>query len=129
MRRELKTNELTRAELEIMQAIWELGECFLGEITEAIAEPKPAYNTVASTLKVLVNKGYVGYRVWNKSHQYFAVLRKDDYRATTLRHTLGRFFDNSPAQLVAFLNDSGTLTNKEYEDLREIARQIVESKK
>lgn len=126
MRKQLKTNELTRAELEIMQIIWRLDRCFLGEIVEAYEEPKPAYTTVASTLNVLVNKGYVAYKAWNKSNQYYAVLKKDEYAGKVIRHTLSRFFNNSPSQMLSFLNDSQTLTEDGYDELKGIARQILE---
>lgn len=126
MRKQLKTNELTRAELEIMQIVWKLDKCFLGEIVEACEEPKPAYTTVASTLNVLVTKGYVTYKTWNKSNQYYAVLQKEDYAGKVIRHTLSRFFNNSPSQMLSFLNDSQTLTEDEYDELKDIARQILD---
>lgn len=125
----MKSKDLTRAELEVMQIIWNLQECFLGEIVEAFPEPKPAYTTIASTINVLENKGYVKHHTWNRSHQYYAVLQKSEYAKKMLRQTMSRFFDNSPSQMLSFLNDSGTLTSSEHEELRQIAARIVEQQK
>lgn len=119
------TTELTRAEMELMQIIWELKECFLGEIVEAYPEPKPAYTTIASTINVLETKGFITHHTWNRSHQYYAILQKEEYAQRVVRQTLTRFFDNSPSQMLSFLNDSGTLSSAEYEDLKRVAAQIL----
>ena len=64
-----RTQELTRAELEIIQILWERGSGFVNDILEALPEPKPAYNTVSTVVRILEKKGFVTHRAYGKSHE------------------------------------------------------------
>ena len=72
-----KSQELTPAELEIMQILWTRGKGFVNDVIEILPEPKPAYNTVSTVLRVLEKKGFVGYKAYGKSHEYYPLVDRD----------------------------------------------------
>lgn len=119
--------ELTRAELEVMQHIWRLGEAFLGEVVEQFVEPRPAYTTVSTVIRTLETKGFVKHRVVGKSHRYSPAVSKEEYRAGFMKRVVSNFFNDSPGQVLSFLAESGSLTVEQYEELKRIAKQIVET--
>ena len=77
-----KSQELTPAELEIMQILWTRGKGFVNDVIEHLPEPKPAYNTVSTVLRVLEKKGFVGYKAYGKSHEYYPLVDRDSYTST-----------------------------------------------
>ena len=77
-----KSQELTPAELEIMQILWTRGKGFVNDVIELLPEPKPAYNTVSTVLRVLEKKGFVGYKAYGKSHEYYPLVDRDSYTST-----------------------------------------------
>lgn len=125
MRRSNKPKELTRCELEIMRIIWDLDKCFVCEIVDSYPQPRPAYTTIVSTVTVLETKGYISHKTFGKQHQYYPLVSKHDYAGRALRLTMQRFFNDSPSQMLSFINESGTLSVSEYEQLRKVAAEIV----
>ena len=71
--------ELTRAEEQVMQQLWRLEKAFVKEIVDRMPDPKPAYNTVSTIIRILEKKGFVGYTAYGKSHQYYPLLSKKEY--------------------------------------------------
>lgn len=71
--------ELTKAELQIMQVLWQKENAFVNEILQELEEPRPAYNTVSTVLRVLQNKGFVAYRSFGKNYQYYPLVSKESY--------------------------------------------------
>lgn len=126
MKKKKQPTELTRAELEVMQIVWRLGEAFLGEVVEQFAEPRPAYTTVSTVIRILEAKGFLLHHVVGKSHRYYAAVSRDEYRSRFMQRVVRNFFDDSPGQVLSFLAESGTLTVEQYEELKRVARQIVE---
>lgn len=120
---------LTRAELEIMQILWAKGEAFVHEILAEIPEPKPAYNTVSTIVRILEKKGVVGYKAFGRSHQYYPLVDKERYTRSFMHSVLGNFFDNSPARMVSFFCERENLSLSETEDILAIAREAIEKKK
>lgn len=126
MKKKTQPTELTRAELDVMQIVWELGNAFLGEVVEQFAEPRPAYTTVSTVIRTLETKGFVDHKVVGKSHQYYAAVSKEEYRSRFMKRVVSNFFNNSPGQVLSFLAESGTLSIEQYEELRRAAQQILE---
>lgn len=118
--------QLTRAELEVMQIIWRLGTPFLGEVVEAFPLPRPAYTTISTVIRTLEKKGFLTHTTVGKSHNYRPTISREEYRGQYMKSVVGNFFNNSPAELLSFFAQSGTLTIEQHEELRQIARQIVE---
>ncbi len=125
MRIRKQNPELTRAELEVMQIIWRLGKAFLGEVVEAFTQPRPAYTTISTVIHTLKKKGYVAYKAAGKSYCYYPAVTKEEYRSGLMRRVVSNFFNDSPGQLFSFFAESGSLSVEQYEELKQIARQIA----
>ena len=103
-----------------MQALWKLKQAFVKDIIEQLPdEPKPPYNTVSSVVRILERKGFVGFKAYGKTYEYFPLISKAQYRAGSLKRMLARYFDNSPAALVSYMVEE-TLNPKELQQLRKL---------
>jgi BlaI family penicillinase repressor len=113
--------ELTRTEERIMQTLWQLELAFVKDIIEHIDEdPKPPYNTISSVVRILEKKGYVGYKAYGKTYQYFPIISKADYAKQTFKKVLNNYFDNSATSLMSFLVQEEQISEEELEKLRKI---------
>lgn len=121
--------ELTRAELEIMQILWAKEQAFVNEILDEMPEPKPAYNTVSTIVRILEKKGVVAHEAFGKSHRYYPLIGKEEYTQSFMRNVMGNFFDNSVTQMFSFLAAKENLSAREIEEIARIAQKAVESKK
>ena len=106
---------LTRAEEQIMQVLWKLERAFVKEIIEQLPKPKPHYNTVSTIVKILVEKGFVSYTAYGKSHQYYPLVAKNDYAKRTLKNFVKGYFDNSFPTLVTFIIKEKEATPREID--------------
>ncbi len=106
---------LTKAEEQIMQVIWNLDKAFLREILDEIPEPKPHQNTVATILKILVEKDFVGIRVFGRMHQYYPLVSKEDYSGSTLKNMVKSYFEGSFPNAVSFMVREKNLSVEELE--------------
>lgn len=122
-------NKLTKAEEEIMNVLWEMERGFVKDIIDKMEEPKPAYNTVSTIIRILCTKGFVGYEDYGRSHQYYPLVNKDEYKLKYLGNVVNRFFDNSYKNLVSFFSESEDLSLNELEELKKIIEQQMEKKK
>lgn len=112
--------ELTRTEERIMQIIWDLERCFVKDIIERLDdEPKPPYNTISSVVRILEKKGFVGFKAYGKTYEYFPIIPKESYGKQTFHKVLANYFDNSPASLLSFMVNDKTLDATEIERLRQ----------
>ena len=115
-----KSQELTPAELEIMQILWARGKGFVNDVIEHLPEPKPAYNTVSTVLRVLEKKGFVGYKAYGKSHEYYPLVDRDSYTSTFMSSVLDRFFGGSTSRMVSFLTSSKAISLEEPSEIIEM---------
>ena len=117
---------LTRAEEQIMQAIWRLGDGgYLKDIVDAMPEPKPHHNTVATLLKIMVEKDVVGIKTPNRYNFYHPLLSKDDYTSGSIAGITKGYFEGSYKEVVSFLVDKKKLS---VEDLQLLLKQIKQKK-
>jgi BlaI family penicillinase repressor len=108
---------LTKAEEEVMLVVWDLGQGFLKDIMEHIPEPKPHSNTVATILKILVEKGFVEYEVQGRNNLYKPRISKSDYGSKRINQVVKGYFEGSLMKLVSqFVNDH-KLSREELESL------------
>ena len=121
--------ELTRAELEIMQILWTRNGAFVHEVLDDMPEPKPAYNTVSTIVRILERKGAVTHEAFGKSHKYIPLFSKEEYTRSFMRNVAGNFFDHSFTQMVSFLTMKEDLSVKEVEEIAAIAKQAIEARK
>ncbi|MBO9594559.1 MAG: BlaI/MecI/CopY family transcriptional regulator [Niabella sp.] len=116
--------QLTKAEEQIMQALWQQGPMFLREILEILPPPKPHQNTVATILKILVEKEFVTVNVFGRQHQYVPAVSKEDYSKKTMRQIVKGYFEGSFSNVVSFMVKENNLSIEELEQLLEqIKRQ------
>lgn len=112
--------ELTKAELQIMQLLWKKENAFVNELIEEMQEPKPAYNTVSTIVRILETKGFVAHRTFGKSHQYFPAVEKEAYVKSYMGNVLSSFFAGSVSNMVSFLSKKEGITLKEADEIMEI---------
>jgi len=110
--------ELTKSEERIMQIIWKLETCFVKDIIEEMSdEPKPPYNTISSIVRILAKKGYLAYKAYGKTYEYFPAISKEDYTKTTFSKILSGYFDNSAISLLSFMVKEQKLSDKDIDEL------------
>ncbi len=112
--------ELTKAEEEIMQILWHLKKGFVKDILEMIPEPKPAYNTVSTIVRILERKGFVGYRAFGKTHEYYPLISKETYTHLFMKTIIKNYFSNSYRQLVSFFAGTKNLSLHEMEEIKRL---------
>jgi predicted transcriptional regulator len=120
--------ELTRAEEQIMQILWTLGQGFVNDILDRISDPKPAYNTVSTIVRILERKGFVGYTAFGKSHQYYPVISKKEYTRSFMRRLVSNYFGNSYKEMVSFFAQEENLSLEEMEDIRNFMKDQIREK-
>lgn len=106
---------LTKAEEQIMQVIWKLDKAFLREIIEAMPNPKPHNNTVATMIKILVEKEFVGITTFGRMHQYYPLVAKDSYSKSTLKTLVKSYFEGNYSNAVSFMVKENGLSIEELE--------------
>jgi predicted transcriptional regulator len=106
---------LTKAEEQIMQVIWKLNKAFLKEIVDQMPEPKPHSNTVATLLKILVEKEFVGIEVFGRMHQYHALISKEQYSKSSMKTLVKGYFEGSFSNAVSFMVKENNLSVEELE--------------
>ena len=92
--------ELTKVELQLMNVLWEKQEAYVNDILEELPEPKPAYNTVSTFMRILVAKGFVGFRAIGKGHQYYPIVSRESYMDFFLSGVKNTFFSGDRKSVV-----------------------------
>ncbi len=113
-----KLQELTKGELETMQVIWKLdGEFIVRDVHDLMPEPKPAYNTVSTMVRILDTKGFLTHRTLGHTNLYKAAVTKQEYTGTFMQGVLNSFFDGSVSRLVTFFSDNRNISVKEADEI------------
>lgn len=120
--------QLTKAEEEIMQVLWELDAAFVKDIIAKLPKPKPAYNTVSTVVRTLEQKGFVGHEPLGKSHKYHPLITKDAYTRSFLKGFVQRYFSGSYKQMVSFFTQEDKLSVNELEDLVTKLKKLKDKK-
>ncbi|MES2110362.1 MAG: BlaI/MecI/CopY family transcriptional regulator [Bacteroidota bacterium] len=121
--------KLTTAEEQLMELIWDGDEVFMKDIIDSFPEPKPATTTIATLLKRMQNKGFVGYKLMGNSRQYFPLVKKSDYFSNHVKGLINDFFGSSAMQFASFFTRETNLSKSELEDLRKIIDEQIKNKK
>jgi predicted transcriptional regulator len=117
---------LTKAEEQVMQAVWKIREGFIRDILEVLPVPKPHQNTVATILKILAEKEFVGIRVFGRQHQYYALVSKDAYSKSSMKNLVKGYFGGSFSEAVSFMVKENNIS---LEDLENLLQQFKKGKK
>jgi len=124
----MNIKELTKAEEQVMQILWQLQEGIVKDVIEKMPEPKPAYNTVSTVVRVLEGKGVVGHKAYGNSHVYFPLISEDEYKKFTFDKMMTNYFSNSYGSLVSFLVKEKNLGLEELEEITELAKKLKSQK-
>ncbi len=121
--------ELTRAQEEILKILWEIEEGVVTDVIAKISDPKPAYNTVSTVIKVLEKKEFVTHKVYGKTHVYFPIVSKKEYAHFVLKDSLKGFFNGSIQQAVSYFVKQKDASISELEELKQLIEQEIEKHK
>ena len=108
---------LTKAEEDIMQVLWQLEKANVKDIINILPEPKPAYNTVSTIVRILESKGFVDYEKQGKGHVYFPILKKQDYSNQSLNTLVENYFQGSFKSMVSFFVKKNDINIEELENI------------
>lgn len=109
------SKQLTKGEEQIMQVLWKLNKAFLREILDVLPAPKPHSNTVATLLKILVEKEFVGIQTFGRMHQYYPLVAKEAYSKSTLKTIVKSYFEGNYSNAVSFMVKENGLSIEELE--------------
>lgn len=118
---------LTKAEEQIMHVLWEREEAFAKEIRQDLPDPKPAYNTVSTIIRILEEKGFVAHKTYGRSHQYYPLVTKKAYSKSRLQEMLSNYFGNSFRELVSFFAKENDLSINELEELIQDVQKDIDN--
>lgn len=111
--------ELTKAEDQVMQILWKLQKAFVKDIIDEMPNPKPAYNTVSTIVRILETKGFVDHKAYGKTHEYFPLITKEKYTKFYLNNLIKGYFNGSFQNLVSFFAKENKMDVHELEKLLE----------
>lgn len=120
--------ELTKSEEEVMQILWKIKKGFVKDVMEYFAEPKPAYNTVSTIIRILEAKNFVSHKAYGKTYEYFPLVAKDEYKKFYLRTMMKNYFNNSFQELVSFFSKENKMTVSEIEEVIGLLKDEVHKK-
>jgi predicted transcriptional regulator len=120
--------ELTRGEEEVMQILWELESGSVNDIIARMKEPKPKYTTVATFVKILENKGFVGHEPKGKWFVYFPLIAREEYAKRHVSSMLSTYFGGSISQLVSFFSQHENISSQEMTEILEIMERVKNEK-
>jgi BlaI family penicillinase repressor len=118
--------KLTKIQEQIMQSLWKIEKGFLKDILEELPSPKPHSNTVATILKILIEKKFVGIRTIGRFHEYYPLIARSRYTDNSLKSLVERYFDGSFGNVVSYMIDRNKLS---VADLELLIKQIKKQKK
>jgi predicted transcriptional regulator len=121
--------QLTKAEEQVMQILWELGEGLVKDIRDRFGDPKPARNTVSTVVRILEKKGFVGHRAYGNVYLYYPLITKSEYSKTQLFGLMESYFNNSFPAMASFFAREKDLTLGELEEMLEDTRKELSKRK
>lgn len=113
----MQIRELTKAEEEIMRVLWQLKKGFVKDVLVELPEPKPAYNTVSTIIRILEKKELVGYTAYGKTHEYYPLITEEEYRRFQTEQLMANYFDNSLKKLVSFFVKDKNISLTEADEI------------
>jgi len=120
---------LTTAEEQIMKLLWRLERAFIRDLLNEFPDPKPASTTVLTLLKRMIDKGFVSYKLFGNSREYYPLIKKTDYFSDHINGLIKDFFNNSTAQFASFFTNETNMNQEELKELRDLVDKKISSKK
>lgn len=122
-------NKLTKAEEQVMQYVWKLEKAFLKDIVDQFPEPKPAYTTISTVVRVLVRKKYLNFKTYGKVRQYEPAVAKDIYFKRHMKQVIGSFFNGSVSNFASFFTENENLDLSELEQMKVMIEEKINTLK
>jgi predicted transcriptional regulator len=121
--------KLTKAEEQIMQILWKLGKGFVRDIIQFLPEPKPAYNTVSTIVRILEKKRFVNHRAFGNTHEYYPVITKEAYTKAYVKSIMKDYFSNSFKEMVSFFAKDKNMSLEELEDIKQLISKEIQKQR
>ena len=121
--------KLTKAEEQIMHVLWDLEKGFVNDIVTLLPEPKPAYNTVSTIVRILEQKGFIAHKAYGRTHEYYPMVNKEDYSREYLNNFTRNYFSSSYKALASFFAQSENLSINELEEIKLLVEEQIENHK
>ncbi|HCC70258.1 MAG TPA: transcriptional regulator [Bacteroidales bacterium] len=118
---------LTKREEQIMQIIWDLGKAMVNDIIARLPDPDLPYTTISSIVRILEKKGFVNYKSYGKTHEYYPVISKEEYRKYHIRNFVKKYFDSSYKNVVSFFAENKDISPEELKDIIELIESAKKS--
>ncbi|HSO88405.1 MAG TPA: BlaI/MecI/CopY family transcriptional regulator [Draconibacterium sp.] len=119
--------ELTKAEEQIMQLLWEQEKAFVKDIVEQMPNPKPAYNTVSTIIRILEKKGFIGHNAYGKTHEYFPLIARKDYTKSYMKNFMRNYFSGSFQEMVSFFAKEDKMSLTDLDELVEDVKRDLQN--
>ena len=119
--------QLTNAEEQVMKYLWKLDKAYMKDIGKEFPDPKPATTTIATLLKRMINKGFVGYNQHGSNREYYPLIKKTDYFSKNFNLLIKDFFNNSASQFASFFTNETHLSLSELEELKRLVEKKIEN--
>ncbi len=120
--------QLSKTEEQLMQHLWKLERAFMKDLLNAYPIPKPATTTVATLLKRMNDKGFIAYKLYGKSREYYPLVKKKDYFSKHVNGLIKNFFNDSASQFASFFTKETDLSKEELEDLKTLIDNEIKKK-
>lgn len=119
--------ELTKAEEQVMQLLWQKEKAFVKDLIEEMPEPKPAYNTVSTIIRILEKKGFVGHTAYGKTHEYHPLVSKKEYTRSFMRNFMRNYFSGSFKEMVSFFAQQDNMSLSDLNELMDDVKRDLEN--
>jgi predicted transcriptional regulator len=119
--------KLTHAEEQIMQVLWELEKGFVNDIVSQLPDPKPAYNTVSTIVRILEQKGFIAHKAYGRTHEYYPLVNKEEYSREYLNNFTQNYFSNSYKALASFFANTENLSIRELEEIKVLVEEQIQN--
>ena len=120
---------LTKAEEQIMHYLWKIEKGFVKDIIEQFPEPKPAYTTVTTIIRILVKKGFIGYHQYGKTNEYYPLVSKSIYLDNHLREIVKKYFNGSVTKFASFFAQDDNLSISDLEEINKLIDKQIKKRK
>lgn len=114
---------LTKREEDIMQIFWKIKKGFVKDVIARISGKKPPYNTISSIVRILVKKGFIDYKQYGNTYEYFPKISKKKYRKLMFKKLMSNYFDDSYKKVVSFMVNENKLEENEVSEIRKIIEE------
>jgi predicted transcriptional regulator len=120
---------LTKAEEQVMQHLWKLQKAFLKDIADSFEDPKPAYTTISTMVRILIEKGFIGFQQYGNNREYYPLVAREDYLKGQFRGVLKSYFQGSFSKFASFYSDEKNISLEELEEIRILIQEEIENRK